>query len=315
MRTLFVALFVAFMTVAGLAACSKPNPSGSGDLSAPEAAGVALLPKSSTVLVGGSYSQIGKLLGSDAVAKVIDKAEGSMTGLKAWLGCFAAYKDVTFIGAFASSKMRMVMGNLTIDRLEQCAATAKLTATVDPDRKFIAIAMPGRTEPVGYLAVPGGVYSRQDAAKGDAEPVGRAVLEAELAATATENATQNTALLDLAKRVDRARSIWFAGSGAGTPVEKQVGELFGTIDLADGVAVQVEVAVLEDALAEKAMTGFDQLKLASGMLGKELGAIIDEVKLTRDGKRLRLQVKLTPAQLEVVASQLIGRLGGLANGL
>ncbi|MEO8700438.1 MAG: hypothetical protein ABI867_10355 [Kofleriaceae bacterium] len=300
-------------------ACEKAGPAASGDLTTDEKSVLANLPRDADFAFGGNFLRLQKYLQSSPLGKVMSAMDSIAPGMKKWTDCLGEYKDVQMLGtveASSSVEMRFVMTHITLDDIEKCAKTAEFAATMDADRKFIAIQIPGGlATKLGYLAIPGGIYGKQTMKvalpKLVADPPERARFEADIAAAQKENASQNPTLQAAIAKVDRTKAMWFAGSATATPLGNKLGEMFGSLDFGDGLKIDVVADLKDPKLGEKIMTGFSDAKEASGMLGSEVKSILNAVKITLDSGKLRVRIELTNAQLETVMSKLGPMMGGM----
>jgi hypothetical protein len=313
-RSPLVAL-VALLLAAG---CEKSGPKASGEASAEELAALAAMPRNADFAFGGNFLRLQKYLAQTPLGKVMNTLEAAAPGMKRWTDCLGDNKDLVMVGtveAATSVELRFVMTHITIDDLEKCAKAAEFTATVDPDRKYIAIQVSGDLgTKLGYLVIPNGIYGKQTLkvgmAKAEAVPLDRARFEADLAAAKQDNATQNTNLMAAIAKVDRTKAMWFAGNAAATPIGTKVGEVFGSLDFGDGMKIDVLASMKEEKLAKQIVTGFEDAKDAAGLLGADMKGILNSIKITLDGSQLRFRLELTNAQLETLLSKMAPMMGG-----
>jgi hypothetical protein len=225
--------------------------------------------------------------------------------------CFAKFPNLHLAGAVGlrpnTVDVRMVFGGMTIDDVIACAKDAGFQTKVDPDGKYASGSIPAATSKVdqGYLTLDdGSFYMRQSMVFSplpSVTPSPRADLEADVAAAAKGNAADDTALLALANKVDRRRTFWFAGSALGTSEAKQLGDIYGTIDIDSGIAVDITAQITDPALADKIEKGVAQLKKMADQIPADLQSAVAGLQLTREGDHLHLTAKITEAQLAAVA--------------
>lgn len=298
---------VAVALLASLSACEKSSP-GKG-APASEAALWKLLPASSTVVFGGNYLKLQRFMTDSALGKATRAMGTSVSaGMKDWIDCFVGIQGVDVVGAVSigarGGDMRMVMTGVSPAQITTCAGKAGFKVSPAPDGKFLSVDVPSPagTHSQGYLQVAGGaLYTRQGVALGGGAPAitpaTRAELEADVAAAATASVTTNAALQALIAKADRSKTMWFAGSAAGTPIADKLGEVYGALDLDHGVAADVTAQVLDAQLASQAEQGIQQAKQSVDALPAEVRDVVRGLELSRAGDRLRLKLTITDAQL------------------
>jgi hypothetical protein len=134
----------------------------------------------------------------------------------------------------------------TIATLAACADRIHVTATRDPDDRFVVVELP---TPRGvlrapFLALDGGVYStmtRPMGGRATGAELTRGELEAEVAALADHSAATDRDLVDAIAQLDRAQAVWFVGSAAGTRLDAHVGRVLGTLGVERGVTLDVTI--------------------------------------------------------------------------
>lgn len=267
-------------------------------------------------MFGGNFMRLQKYLSSSGLGKAL---ESLGPGMKRWTDCTAEHNDVKMVGSVSFAQgadLRFVMTGFSVDDLEKCAKAAQFTTTVDPDRKFIAIeaaGATGRATKLGYLSVPGGMYARTSIkpALGTSTSPDRATLEADVAAAGKANVTQNSTLQAMIAKIDRTKPMWLAGNVGNTPIGDKVSEVFGSLDYGDGaLELDVSAEFKDGKLADQIVSKFEDVKDMGGVLGPDVKDVLNHVKLTKDGARLRLVVKVTDAQLSSLASKIpLGALG------
>lgn len=305
----------------GISGCEKAGPKSSGPLAAADTALLRDLPAGNVALIGGNFMKLQDFMSSTwgkGATQLLTKANRS-DGFARWMQCFGELKDVQFLGGMAfraagTVEMHGAFAHLQIDDLARCARSASFSVTTDPDGKFAGIEIPylGTTMQAGYLVLPdGALYFRQVMKLGvvpSITPTTRSDLEADVAALAHGTAADDQGLLAIAAKVDRSQTMWFAATGANTPLGDKVGELYGTFDFSSGLSCDLTVQLKDSALAEKAETGFRELKRNVGQLPAKLKAAIEGIELHRDGDHLRVVMKLSEAQLGDIMSTVGGGL-------
>jgi hypothetical protein len=312
------ALVATALSTLVLASCEKAGPKASGELTKSEAELLAHLPHDSALAFGGNFMRLQQTFARGPLGRMLGQLDAVAPGLKEWTECFAGHEAMTMVGAVDfEGGMRFIMKGISVDDLANCAKRAGYASNVDPDRKFIAITM-GEPVPqtLGYLVLPdGAVYGKQDMkaafGRADRDAFSRPRLEADIAAVAKSNAAGNAELKAVIAKADRTRSMWFAGSAAGSSFGDKLGEAFGSLDLADGLRADIVVEVKDSRLARQVVDGLDDARKAAGMLSPELKSVLDAIDITRSGDRLRIVAKLSSRQFEALmnASRRFG--GGL----
>jgi hypothetical protein len=160
----------------------------------------------------------------------------------------------------------------------------------------------------GYLVVPGGVlYSRQTmtlSAKPTSLPSSRADFEADLKAAASANALSDAKLAAALDKVDHTKTMWFAGTGAGTPIANHLGEFYGSFDLTGGLAIEATAQLLEPSLADKIESGVKDAKAATDQMPEAMRPAVTSLKLTRQGDHLHATDRLDSKQLAELMKQM-----------
>jgi hypothetical protein len=298
-------LLLALSAVSALSvvACDKGETPRTAPLSADEARVFELLPGDANVVVGGNYMKVQELMTS--FSPMFENMGG---GMKAWADCFAAFGGMRVggTGAFEGGavEMRIVFTGVTLAEIEGCAGKAGYPVTKDGDGKYLSVEMSvlGQTMQQGYLATQSGaLYSRQQMMLGNptAVPAARAELEADLASLAGKpKVLENPRFAALARKVDRNKTVWIAGLGAGTPIADKLDEAYGTVDLVGGVTLDFTIAFSDAALATQIADGAAQAKQQAKSLPAELRAVIEGLVVDRSGSRVRIAAKLSEAQIK-----------------
>jgi hypothetical protein len=309
---------VALVSVIALAACGKSGSKGSGDLSSSEVSLLKEVPGGNNAVFGGNYMKMQHFmqstLGQAVSAMMKDEKQ------EAWMACFAQYTNMKIAGGLAyvdgKAQMRMVFSGLKLADLQGCATKAGFAATMDPDNKYLSIDIVtmGQTMNQGYLALPSGDLYMRVVMGGfglgmpAVEPTTRQQAEADAASPTHADADKVAAL---AGKADRSRTFWFAGSGTGTPIASKVGEVYGSVDLESGIAMDVTVQVADPKMADQAEEGIKMVKKSADQLPGDIKGVIEGLDFSRDGDHLRFAVKVNEAQLKSIMS-LAG--GGMLGG-
>ena len=301
--------------VLALAACEKDGATakGSGELGADDKALFTLLPSGATAVFGGNYLRLQDFMSSTLGKTTTTMMEKVAPGMAEWTKCFVDGNKKLRIAGSANVTLnkgldlRMVWSGMTLDDVAACAARAKFTATFDDDKKFLSIGLPQPSGTQGYLLTPTGpLYVRQSMVISAAPvitPSTRKEAEDDLKAAATANVISDPKMMALISKVDRTKTMWFAGSGAGTSAASKVGEVFGTFELGDGIAVDVTAQVLDEALLGKFENGVAELKKMSGQLPGNMKEVVSQLKFSRQGDRAHMSIKVNDKQLADLVKQ------------
>lgn len=311
-----------FALIAALAGCEKDGGKASGPLAADDLELFKSLPAGGHVVIGGNYMKLQDLMASTLGKLAAQLTEEMGAGMKEWMACFTEMSNLRLAGSAkiggGGAELRMVFKGAGIPQLAACAQRAKFASATDPDGKFIAIDVPigpGKSARHGYLELANGaLYNQQVFVIGlggaDVTPATRAQLEAEVAGLARRSAADDAHLMALVAKVDRARTMWFVGSAAGTPIADKLELAYGSFDIAPGIAIDVHLAFASGELADQLESGIDAARRMAKQLPAELRSVIDDLRFQRDGKRVRLVAKLDDKQLSAIMSQM----GGMGMG-
>lgn len=308
---------VVFACVLAVAGCEKSS-SGSGALGAEDTALLKDLPSGNVAIVGGNYMKLQNFMQS-SMGKMVRDVGAATTGnegMGKWMDCFAKFPKLRLVGGLAlrpkGFDMRMVFAGMSVGDVTGCAKDAGFKTNVDGDGKFAAIEIPSMMMNVtqGYITLPdGSLYMRQSMSLGmmpSMEPTTRTDLEADVAKLGQGTAADDKALVELAAKADRNQTFWFAGSGAGTPIADKLGEIYGAIDIDNGIRADVTVQLVDSALADQAEQTFDTMKKMSDQLPPDVRGVIDQLKLDRKGDHLHVTAKISAEQLEALT-----KMGGM----
>jgi len=307
--------------VIALAACGKGGGAkGSGAVSGDELALFRDLPRNNVALFGGNYmkmqnfmtSTIGKTL---AASMKDEKSE-------AWMSCFISFKDMKVAGGVSAAgkdiTLRIAFTGLKLQDIADCAKKGDFKTTMDPDNKFLSVdvAAAGMTVNQGYLQLPDGkIYSKTAMAFGlvpSFTSAPRPDLEADVAASSKASAADDTKLTGLLAKVDRSKTFWFAGNASGTPLADKVGEMYGSVDLDGGMAIDVTVQLADGKMADKIEEGIKEAKKMSDKMPGDLKSVLDNLDFNRDGDHVRFADKISESQLTNLMS--LGAMGGMGMG-
>ena len=317
-RTMRNVLTIALCSSLALAGCEKAKGKSSGPLGDADMAMLKDLPGGNVAIIGGNYMKMQDFMQSSLgqiAEDAMEKTTGDTKGFKDWMQCFADMKQLSVVGGVAIDgevEMRLAFKGTNIEAVDACAKKAGFTHTLDPDKKYVEIEVPGPggvTFAQGYLQLADGVvYNRQRLAIGlmpSVESATREDLEADAAKTKTSNAAGDKALVALAGKADRSQTFWFAGSGKGTLVADKVGDVYGSLDIDGGIKADVMIGFTDKKLAGQLEDGLAQAKKMSDSLPPDMRSILDDLSLHRDGDSVRIVAKLSDAQIKSLS-----KLGG-----
>ncbi len=300
--------------VLALAACEKDGaaPKGSGELGADDKALFSLLPSGANAVFGGNYMKLQDFMSSTLGKSTEQLMEKYGPGMGEWTKCFVQMKDLRIAGAanITGTKgldLRMVWTGMKLDDVAKCAARGNFKATLAEDGKFLSVDLPAPSGTQGYLVTPTGpLYVRQQmiiSAAPVVTPSTREELEKDLANAKTANVIGDSKMMALIGKADRTKTVWFAGSGAGTSAAAKVGEVFGSFDMNDGIGVDVTAQILDDAMLGKIEDGVAELKKMADSLPGSMKEVVSQLKFTRKGDLARFAIKVDNKQLADLIKQ------------
>ena len=306
-RSLFGLVIVAALSFG----CNKSS-SGPG-ASAADAELMKSVPGSSTVVFGGDFMKIQKLVVDTAMSKV---ADATATGMKSYIECFAKTPNLHVAGGVSLAKgkpdLRVVMSGIDVPTIAKCATDAGFKVTTDPDNKFVAIEIPGAvgTMTQSYLALANGsLYSQQQLGMRHGAGMTRAELEAEAATASKASAADDQKLTAMMGKADRSKMLWFAGSAAGTPLGDKVGEIVGSLDVSPDVALSIDVQITDAGLATSVDSSVAQARQFAAQLPGDLKTVVEALDYHKDGDRFHFGLKVTIEQIRSVLKTAGGMLG------
>jgi hypothetical protein len=308
--------------VAMLAACEKartPQPKGSGALSPAELASFKHLPKGAAVYFAGDYSKLQDFMKSGLgrlASAVADKMSPAMRGLQACLATPRTRSALAIGMANRGVDMHIVVDGLSIADVAKCGQVAQLKTSVDPDGRYVSIEMPvvsGAFDFAYYALADHTLYVHESMTPGDKamRACTRSECEAELAKLGNDTAADDPDFGALAAKADRSKTAWFVGTGAGTPLAGVITELYGSLDLTTGMAIDVTAQLQRVADAEKLERGITQLRKMSDQMPASFKDVVAALKFERTNDRVHAALALNDAQLASVSDQLGSMLGAL----
>jgi hypothetical protein len=311
-----------------LFACEKAGPKSSGPLGGADVELLRQIPSGNVALFGGNYMKMQDFMNSSLGKGVMGlmekqaKATGSelQGDMHAYMACFADLNSLRVVGGVSLDgglAMRMAMGGVTLNQIQACAEKGKQKTTLDPDGKYLSIEVyaPGGALPstAGYLALPTGAITMRVnmglPSLGGAPKIGvasRADLEADAASAAKSSAADDSALISQLDRLDRTKTVWFAGSGKGTPLASKLGTVSGTMDLSKGLAIDVTVQLTDASLASKIDKSMAQLEQMKDRIPADYRSVIDGIKYDKDGDQLHFAASMSDAQIGTLMKQMAG---------
>jgi hypothetical protein len=302
------------LALVAVAACEKAGPKE--PLSPEEMALLRDIPGGNMALIGGSFTKMQSFVNTamGKLAKQVTSALYLAPTSEVWADCLMAHANDRMIAGASitpQTELRIAYHGETIEGIETCATKAHFSNTVDPDRKFIAVtvgAPNGATLQIGYLQLPDGnllsdlvLHNTQPVAF---EPVTRAQLEAVAATLSTANATGDRHLIELAAKANRTKTFWFAGSGATTSLAKELGDVYGDVEITkDTVSFDVTAAFTDLRLAQRFETSYDRARSDTNT-PEMLRTFTENLTLTRDGGTIHAAARLTLEQLQTFAAMI-----------
>jgi len=310
---------IAFLLLAGLAACEKDGgPKGSGELSSTDKDLFKFLPQGETAVFGGNYMKLQKFMTSQLGKATAEAMEKFGPGMTKWMECFVNMRDLKLGGSAnvqgKNVQLRMVFTGMGLNDVKQCADQAGFKTNLDADGKYMSIELPPPAGTQGYLVLSNGaLYTRQSmviSAMPLVTPGARAELESDIAAATKASALDDAKMQALVAKADRTKTVWFAGSGAGTAISDKLGELWGSFDISSGIAADVSFQLTDDALLTKFEDGVKEMKKMADQLPGDLKDIVESLQFSRKGDHVRLAIKISESQLASIVRQ-AGMFGGM----
>jgi hypothetical protein len=293
-----------------LVACEKSGSKASGDMSTADLDLYRSLPAGQTVVFGGNYMKLQNFLNTSAAGKLARQLSESLgKGMKEWMDCFADLKDLKIAGTVnvagrSGGEIRMVMAGATLDQLVGCATKAGFKITPANGGNYVTIEMPSPlgAQNQGYLKLASGaLYTRQTLSFAGGSPgmttATRDALEADIAAVGRNSVADDAKMQAIIAKADRSKTVWFAGTGEGTPLSDKVGEFYASFDISPGVALDATVQVTNSDLVKKIQDGVDQMKKMADQLPAEVKKVIQDLEVKRDGDHLRFVAKISDEQI------------------
>jgi hypothetical protein len=141
-------------------------------------------------------------------------------------------------------------------------------------------------------------------------PASRAELEADIKSVGASNATSDSKLQALVAKVDRSKTVWFVGNGGNTPIADKLGDVYGSFDIASGLAADVTIQLKDSELVTKIEDGVKEMKKMSDQLPGDFKDVVEGLKFNRDGDHVRFSIKISETQLAGIIKQ-AGMFGGM----
>jgi hypothetical protein len=330
-RSLRLVFALCVASVMSLAACEKSGPKESGALPSDDLALLKQVPGGNVAVFGGNYMKLQNFMSSSmgkfATEMTTKAVGGPADNMKKWMECFTTgdvTKNLHMIGGVAlhggGVDMRLLMSGMTLAQVKACADKAGIKVAVDADGKYMAIEIYAgaavaslANQSFGYLQLPSGaLYARTSMGFGGVASVAtanRAELEADQAALTKGSAADDKGLVALIAKVDRSKTVWFAGTGKATPIGDKMGDVYGTMDFNAGLGVDLTVQILNEAIANKVDEGVGQAKKMADQLPPDFKSIVDALQYSRSGDRLHFAAQLSDAQVGKLMKQAGGGMG------
>jgi hypothetical protein len=277
------------------------------------------LPGGNAALFGGDYYNVQGWL--DSILPIIargSRSEGD-EHVRAWMTCASQLAGKRVLGGLVvvgdHVELRVVSASLHLSELVGCANRAHLTATLDSDGKYLSISLSDKAT-LSFLELrDGAVYTRRIIAPAPQQLASsRGELESDVASAARTSAAEDTKLRALAARADHGKSLWFAGTGASTPLERFLGESSGSIEVAPdgGVAVDVTAQIIDPATADRIASQYLSAKQYALRQDAKMQQIAAAVDLQRDTDRIHLTVHWSGSQVSELIAELTPKPSTLA---
>ena len=306
-----------------LFACEKSpdfEMKASGKLTSDEQSMLAELPAGNTALFGGNVLDFQKQWANSPLMKFTQAQQGAASKASAaWMECVSTLSWKAMLGgvqvAFPKFTAHFVMRGLDLAALDTCATKAEIEHALDADGRYLSITIPSEFGAIksGYYKLPSGTLMSRVVMQFPPEgvEVTRADFEAIEKALPSANATADKALIAELESLDRAGAIWFVGDGTKTPLGANLGLVKGTMDVSGGLKVDMIVQLNDKKMADQMEKAIPDLKKNANMLGKEAVEVVNQLRFSRKGDRVRFGLKVTNAQLEGLLKKLpMGMMGG-----
>lgn len=321
---------LALSLVSGLSlatSCSKEDTnkiSASGELSKSEQGLLALLPASGQVVFGGKYAKFvdyWKNSPLKSLAGDLMKMSGAKNDMSDYMNCWMdqGAKDMKLAGTvnFANGgiDMRMVFGGMSKDVFTKCAGKGGMASKMDEDGKYLELQdMPdgvGGKYDLGYYFVDDTTtyFSLKMSMTGGApKSATRAEIEADIKGAANSSAANSAELGALAKKADRSKSFWFAGTTKGTEAADKLKGGVGWMDAdSNSMSMGFSVQLTDSSKPAEAVKEFGKAKEKVGSLPPgfkgPVEALIKDVHLSADGDTLSGRITLKNEILEKLIPQ------------
>jgi len=326
-------LLVSALAAASLftAACEKAGNKSSGALGGDDVALLKQIPGDNVALFGGNYMKMQDFMNTSFGKGMEDltKAGAAAAGtefkgdLHAYFSCFSSIKTMRMVAGLGLDNgmtMHMALSGITLQQIKDCADKSQQKATLDPDGKFLTIDAyaPGGNMPsaIGYLQVAGGALTMRMTmglpGLGGIPKVAvasRADLEADTAAAAKKSAADDSALVSQLGKLDRSKTVWFAGSGKGTPLATKLGDVSGTMDFGNGLTIDTTVQLTDSKLVKQVDEGMAQLKQMKDQIPPDFRSILDALKYDKSGDTVHFALAVNDEQLGKLMKQMSGMAG------
>ena len=293
---------------------AAPRAVASGALTPAETELLKHLPAGSQMVFGGNMFKMQKWFTESPLAKLTQQMMDPK--MNAYNACLIKLSDnMQVVGSvrFSDGGMttRAFMKGFTITALAKCATDAQLSTELSDDGKFVAITteMMSIKSTSPYLAVEGGVYGGNSVAGFGGKEVTaapREALETEVAGLAKASVATDSKIAGLLNKLDRKATFWMVGNAANTPAAAKVGDFFVTFSMADGLAVDGTVALVDSSDSEKLMRGVGEMKSKLDSIPANMNSLKEVLRaltVEKNNDGIRFGLKASNSQLEAVVTQ------------
>jgi hypothetical protein len=328
-KSLLPVVLASVLTLLTGVACEK---SGSkGPLGADDLALLKQIPGGNAAVFGGNYMKMQDFMNTslgkgveDLMHKGAQVSGSELAGdFHSYMSCISGLKSLRMVGAMSLDRgltLRIAMSGVTLKQIQACSDKAKQKTTLDPDGKFLVIDAftPGGKVPTsfGYLALPtGAIVMRMgmslpsEGTPPNVTVATRADLEADAAAAAKNSAADDRALVSQLGTLDRSKTMWFAGSGKGTPLASELGNVSGTMDISNGLAVDFTVQITDAGIVDQVDQFMPKIKQMKDQVPADYRSIIDSIKYDKKGDQLHFAAVVSDAQIAKLMKEMSGLIG------
>ncbi len=322
----------ATLAISALGCEKSSDPAGkpSGELNKDESALFDYLPGDANIVFGGNYGSMMKHWQTSPLKTFADKAAasvGNQDAMQKYMSCWVEeVTDGGFAGAVTftdgDAQLSMLFDDLSVETMKKCAEGSGYTFNIDAEGKSAKLAgvpdgMGGTTDASYYFIEKNTVlFSMKMSLSLGALPESPSAEElATFVADAKKNpASKSASITAMVAKADRSKALWFAGSGAGTPVADKLSGGHGWFDIdASGMSIGFAVDFPSADIPKEAAKGFSQLKQQVGSLPAPIKGPVKKIlaksSLKASGKSLKGKVVVSNKAMEELVPAM-GMLGG-----